>query len=297
MISSIGLEAFLEVARTGSFTRAANNLGLTQSALSQRVQKLESDIETTLLLREKVGPKLTEAGELLLRHAQTTAEMESDLLSRLGLGATKGGAEGLRGVLRVGGFSSVMWPLVVPAFEKLVAKNAGLRLECMVRETRDLPGLLRTGAVDLIVADRHLDETSFESVRVGFERNVLVGPREELGARAEAFLDHDPEDNTTRDFFRLQKWRFESVRRDYLDDVFGILEGVRRGWGRAVVPEHLVLKDKQLVVDRKARPLLTPVFLVRPRLPYYSRLQRESFETLERGLRATLGAASQARRA
>jgi DNA-binding transcriptional LysR family regulator len=61
------LRTFVTVARLGSFSAAARELGYTQSAVSQQVATLESDLGTPLLTRRPVLP--TEAGGRLLEHA------------------------------------------------------------------------------------------------------------------------------------------------------------------------------------------------------------------------------------
>ncbi|HTR94616.1 MAG TPA: LysR family transcriptional regulator, partial [Trebonia sp.] len=61
------LRTFVTVARLGSFSAAAGELGYTQAAVSQQIAALENDLKTQLLTRRPVGP--TEAGTRLLEHA------------------------------------------------------------------------------------------------------------------------------------------------------------------------------------------------------------------------------------
>jgi DNA-binding transcriptional LysR family regulator len=61
------LRAFVTVARRGSFSAAAAELGYTQAAVSQQIASLEADLKTRLLTRRPVAP--TEAGARLLEHA------------------------------------------------------------------------------------------------------------------------------------------------------------------------------------------------------------------------------------
>src|SRR5579862_9871804 len=61
------LRTFVAVARLGSFSAAASELGYTQAAVSQQIAALENDLKTQLLNRRPVGP--TEAGARLLEHA------------------------------------------------------------------------------------------------------------------------------------------------------------------------------------------------------------------------------------
>lgn len=80
------LLAFLTVAREGSFTRAAAQLGVTQSALSQAIRTLETRIEIRLLTRTTRSVSATPAGERLLRaigHRFDEIEAELDALTEL----------------------------------------------------------------------------------------------------------------------------------------------------------------------------------------------------------------------
>src|SRR3569623_449619 len=71
------LRAFLVVAQTASFSRAAEELRLTQPAVSKRVAQLEAELDTRLLDRIGRQVSLTEAGCVLLSCAQRIlAEME-----------------------------------------------------------------------------------------------------------------------------------------------------------------------------------------------------------------------------
>src|ERR687898_884040 len=65
---------FREVARLGSFSRAAAALALTQPAVSQQVAALERQAGARLLERGPGGLSLTPAGELLLEHADVVAD-------------------------------------------------------------------------------------------------------------------------------------------------------------------------------------------------------------------------------
>ena len=62
------LRTFVAVARLGSFSAAATELGYTQAAVSQQIATLENDLKTQLLTRRPVAP--TEAGARLLEHAE-----------------------------------------------------------------------------------------------------------------------------------------------------------------------------------------------------------------------------------
>jgi LysR family nitrogen assimilation transcriptional regulator len=64
------LRYFTQVARSGSFVRAASVLNVTQSTISRQLQKLEAELDVTLLIRRPHGVEVTEAGSILLEQAE-----------------------------------------------------------------------------------------------------------------------------------------------------------------------------------------------------------------------------------
>ncbi|WP_226781265.1 LysR family transcriptional regulator [Oceaniglobus trochenteri] len=91
------LKTFLEVARRGSLTAAAQHLNMTQSSLTKRLQLLEEDFGHKLFERGVHGATLTAPGEVLWRHAE---RIETELLQSREAMAAAGGA-GLA-LLRIG---------------------------------------------------------------------------------------------------------------------------------------------------------------------------------------------------
>jgi LysR family transcriptional regulator (chromosome initiation inhibitor) len=76
------LESLVAVAEEGSFQRAAQRLGLTQSAVSQRLHSLEAQAGTILVVRSRPA-RLTPAGEVMARHARRAQTLEADLRQQL----------------------------------------------------------------------------------------------------------------------------------------------------------------------------------------------------------------------
>ncbi|MFI2738535.1 LysR family transcriptional regulator [Streptomyces sp. NPDC018711] len=100
-------EVFLAVARAGSFTAAARVLGYTQSAVSRQIQSLEDEVGAELFERLPRGVRLSEAGRVLVPHAEAVRDR---------LAAARAELEALRsldgGLLRLGSFSSATAALV-----------------------------------------------------------------------------------------------------------------------------------------------------------------------------------------
>jgi molybdate transport repressor ModE-like protein len=169
------------VARTGSFNRAARELGYTQSAVSQQIAQLERIVGQRLFNRpggpRKVEP--TEAGLLLLRHADAiVAQLDA---ARADMAAL---AQGEAGTLRVGIYQSVgarLLPAVVRRFRSQWPL-VGVR----VREesaAADLLRLLEHGELDLTFADLPLREGPFEWAEVLQDPYILlVSAKSELAS-------------------------------------------------------------------------------------------------------------------
>src|SRR6185437_7983537 len=133
-LSSLGLDAFFAIARTWSFTRAARELHLTQSALSQRIFNLEEELGTTLIVRDRSELRLTSEGRSVLRYCRIRSELEEELSATVQDSKTKA----LSGNLRIGGFSSAMGSVILPSLSELLRENAGIRLLALQREMREL---------------------------------------------------------------------------------------------------------------------------------------------------------------
>jgi LysR family transcriptional regulator, chromosome initiation inhibitor len=78
------LRALVAIIRSGSFEKAALALGLTQSAVSQRIKQLEDRVGAVLIIRGQPC-RCTPAGERLFRHAEEVALLERQLQADLGL--------------------------------------------------------------------------------------------------------------------------------------------------------------------------------------------------------------------
>ena len=96
------------------------------------------------------------------------------------------------------------------------------------------------------------------------------------------------DDTTTIEFLRHQGEKTSKLQRFFLDDVYGILDGVRMGWGLAVVPRHFVANDPEIEILTGKKPFKTPVYLNYYEQPYYTALQTQVLSLLKAGSRKYL---------
>jgi DNA-binding transcriptional LysR family regulator len=273
-LSSSQLEGFYAVARTRNFTKAAEAIHVTQSALSQRILNLEAEIQTTLFIRDRSGIELTEAAQELFKYCQFKDNFETEFLNRL----KSHNSKELAGPIRIAGFSSVIRSLITPAVAPLLQKNPNVQLHVQTREIHELLPMLKRGEVDFIVLDHELDRDEIESVKIGTERYVLTQAKNYKGP--DVYLDHDEKDETTKRYLKLAKKPSAILKRHFMDDIYGVIDGVKMGLGKAILPEHLLEEIKGLEVKDRKIALEVPVYVHFFKQPFYTRLHSSVVESL-----------------
>ena len=138
------LRLFLQVAATGSFSRAATLASSTQSAVSKRIGALERQLDVRLFERTGRGARLTPAGRRLLPRADAlTAEV--DRLAEF----VADDARRFAGVVRLSLQPSVSWPLVGDLVALVRERHPNLHLQIAEGPTRQLEESLADGRIDL----------------------------------------------------------------------------------------------------------------------------------------------------
>ena len=282
-LPSSQLEAFFAVAKVLNFTKAAENLHITQSALSQRILNLEKDLELTLYIRDRSGLKLTESALKLVRYCQIKNNLENEVLSSLKPDDPKS----IGGIVRIGGFSSVMSSIVVPALAQLVSANKNLKIQTITKEMSELLELLKRGEIDYVILDDRLDRDELNRVLLGKEKNVLVQKKKYQGS--DVYLDHDETDEVTIRYLKQAKLKTKGIARLYLDDVHGLIEGVRHGLGRAILPLHLIQNENDFEILDSQQVFEVPVYLYYYSQPYYSNLHEKVITALKNSFEKYLG--------
>ena len=273
-LCSSHLEAFLAVSQTLNFTQAAGKINVTQSALSQRILNLEAELGLTLFIRDRSGLRLTEAALKLVRYCQQKNSLELEVLASLRSDDPKI----YGGVIRVGAFSSVMSSIVVPALSQITSIHKKVSIQTMTKEMSELLELLKRGEIDYMIVDDRINRDELERVFLGKEKNVLVQHKKYAGA--EIYLDHDETDEVTLKYLKQAKIKTKDIQRQYLDDVHGLIQGVRSKLGKAVLPLHLISESEFEILQPK-QIFEIPVYLYYYSQPYYSNLHFKVIETLK----------------
>jgi DNA-binding transcriptional LysR family regulator len=166
------LAALQAIAEERAFGRAARRLGYTQSAVSQQIATLERAVGERLLERPG-GPRpvsLTEAGRLLLRHAEAiVARLDA---ARADLAALSAGEAG---TLRVGTYQSIGQRIVPTLIRRFAASWPAVEVRLTETSTdQELVELIERGELDLTFADFRLWDGPFEAQDLLEDPYVLV---------------------------------------------------------------------------------------------------------------------------
>jgi DNA-binding transcriptional LysR family regulator len=257
------LLALVTVVETGTFSAAAEELGYTQSAVSQQVGILERIVGASLFERPggRRPVQLTAAGEMLLIHARAVIARVSAAAADL-----RALASGQEGELRVGTLPSVGTKVLPRLLRSFRAEWPGIQI--VLRESRESADLIHdveTGEIDVTFIDIGPYETgSLEVRRLLDDPMVLLAPADapEAGRRAVSIDDvaHLPMigtrnpgcrqiiDNAFRQAAVLPSYVFRS------DDTPTIQGLVGSGLAYAVLPLLTVDEDDQNVAIIPIRP-------------------------------------------
>jgi DNA-binding transcriptional LysR family regulator len=158
------LRIFLAVAQTATLTRASKQLGLAQPSLSQQLARLEDSVGTRLFDRTRNRMELTDAGRVLLRHAQSVLKEISEAEAGL-----REFAAGRRSIVRIAGLNSVVKALLPSALQRC---GGAAVLEVDIHEAAPAEVLemlySRQADIGLIAAD------SVAQASIGFRQVPLV---------------------------------------------------------------------------------------------------------------------------
>jgi DNA-binding transcriptional LysR family regulator len=185
------LHALVAVASERSFGRAADQLGYTQSAVSQQIAALERSVGLRLIERPggRRPVELTEAGTRLARHAEnivSSVQLASAEMASL--------ADGRTGHLRVGMYQSIGVRLLPGIVRRLAETCPDLELETIeAGDDRELLDRVAAGELDLSFTVVPVTDERFETMELRSDPYCLVVPADsELGLRGEVELEELP---------------------------------------------------------------------------------------------------------
>jgi DNA-binding transcriptional LysR family regulator len=242
------LAYFAAVVETGSFTAAADRLGITKAAVSQQVVRLERDVRTTLLTRttRKVLP--TEAGKAFYQRCALILREAGDAFDEL-----SETAEAPAGTLRLTAPLDYGISALVPAIAAFTQRYPQCKVDAVFSD-QSLD--LMSGQVELAIRVGWLTEQHLQARQIGTFRQRLVAPpswRERVARLAgpddiaalpfvanTALRDHSNWRFSRDGFERRQVHVNPSI---FLNATLAVCEAVREGVGLSVLPDYAIEND------------------------------------------------------
>ena len=237
------MRLFAKVASVGSFTAAAEQLGVPISTLSRRVTQMEAELGVRLLERTTRSLRLTEAGELYLNFCERIqAEADQAEAAILNL------VEEPRGLIRVGAPLDIGQGLLSPVLAGFLRLYPDVQVNCYFCNRRVE---LLDENFDVVIRVGALDDTSLVAKKLGDVVPGLFASRAYLDTRGTPkmvndLLKHDL--LVMSDSAKDNRWRLsrpnKSVRLPVnpvatLNDFAGLRELVVQGAGIALLPPYL----------------------------------------------------------
>lgn len=163
------LEMFRAVVEEGAFTRAAERLHVSQSAISRQLQLLEQELGTLLVHRTGRGVTLTSDGEVLLSTAKRVDSELQDAVSQI-----TGARELRHGLVSLGGGMTVALYILPKLLKRFRSRYKNVEVRIATGETDLLLRLLRARQVDLALLTLPIVATDLEVHPVLKEEMVVV---------------------------------------------------------------------------------------------------------------------------
>lgn len=269
------VETFLEVARTGSITRAAHALGVSQPALTERLRALERELGTDLFVRTRRGVRLSDAGRALMPHAERALGAIGD-----GRRAVEQMRRGEIGRLAVGAAPAVSTYALPPALRRFQQAHPHVHLSVRTGHSEEVLELVLREEVQIGLV-REIRHPDIEVTPLYEDELVLVvEPSHPFAARgririAELASEHVVTFDRASSYNELTQALFREAGVAprgviELDNVEGAKRCVLKGLGVALLPRQavraeLAARTLRAVAIAGARPIRRRIVAIRRR--------------------------------
>ncbi|STZ76414.1 LysR family transcriptional regulator [Bergeriella denitrificans] len=280
------LKYFQYVAQQGSYTRAADVLGVAQPVLSRQIRLLEIELRQSLLTRHGRGVSLTESGRILLEHCRIILQQIELIQEDLNLNSGK-----LGGHIVLGLPPTPAKLLSLPLIQRFRADLPDARLRITEGLSNQLQDRLQQGKVDMALLYDPPYSAEIDKSLVCEERLCLIAPLEDAGFPEGAVLtaEHLAQlplimpsvPNTFRLLVEQEMARHNLSPNIILeiDSVETMLQLVAEGMGYSIQSRYAleVMKhsDRIRVIPIEAPTFISRLFLATPAKRALTRTQRE----------------------
>jgi LysR family transcriptional regulator, transcriptional activator of the cysJI operon len=174
------LKVFHTVAKRLNFTKAADELCITQPAVSKHIQEIENHFKLKLFDRNGTKIKLTEAGDILLQYTNQIFTLYSNLEFELNTLN-----ERHNGKLRIGASTTIAQYVLPPLLADFHKKFADIKVTLMINNTEQIEQALQNKDIDFGIIEGQSKSTSFKYTEFIKDEIVLVANSNHPSAKKE----------------------------------------------------------------------------------------------------------------
>lgn len=142
------LKVFTTVANRLSFTKAANELSISQPAVTKHIKEIENQLNTKLFNRNGTTIQLTESGKILLVYAEKVRNLYRDL--EFGLSQLN---KQEKGKLKIGSSTTIAQYILPEILAKFNSYYRDINIELVIHNSEDISTLLKNGKIDLGIVE------------------------------------------------------------------------------------------------------------------------------------------------
>lgn len=247
-------DILLKTIELGSFTKVADHIGYTQSAVSQVIHSLENELGTVLLLRSRSGVSLTTEGEILLPYIQNIINDHHALAEQINQ------LHGLvQGTIRIGSFHSIGCYILPPLIKGFQELYPNITFEISEGDFTEVEEGLSAGQFDIgLFAIQNI--TNFETITLKKDKLFVILPEDHPLAGEPFFpiesLKNEPfiyldegNDNDSQIIFKANHIS-PNIKYSSKEDNT-VLSMVENGLGIAILPELVVSRTSFRVIPKR----------------------------------------------
>lgn len=252
------LAYFVSVVETGSFTAAAERLGITKAVVSQQVARLEQEFKTSLLVRTTRKVQVTEAGQAFYQRCSLILREAEDAFGELAEAAIEPS-----GTLHLTAPFDYGISIVVPAIAAFSKRYPNCKVDAVLSD-QSLD--LMSSNIELAIRVGWLAESNLQARKIGtFQQLLVASPsmqpqikrlKEPQDIVALPFIANSVLREPLRWNFSLNEIEHQTITTQasiYIDATLAVREAVRQGAGLSVLPDYAV--DDDLAAGRLIRVL------------------------------------------
>src|SRR5271167_3393302 len=158
MLDTDQLRSFLAIVDSGSFTKAAERVHKTQSAVSMHVRRLEEQLACALFVKQGRGARLTAEGERLIDFARRIIQVEAGAVAALS-------RKGLRGSVRLGIPDDYAESFLAEVLARFNRRHPLVEVSVVCENSQDLAAQISAGALELALVTHYDGIHNFELLR------------------------------------------------------------------------------------------------------------------------------------